>query len=132
MKKVYACDNLLIGKRTDDDAMMQRIWAHCKKARSSGGINAAIPIFWDRKTQRMSDWRGPNGNDKGGDDSEFRRANPRMFGVAPARNRVEGDPVAAEMGVTLPEKDGPQENKTAKNIRDMLISKIRGVPSAPA
>lgn len=87
-EKVNACDNLLIGKRLDEDAVENRIWVHVKKARSSGAIHTKIPIFWHPGTQKMTS----------GDRGLFIEANPRFFGK-PA-DRVEGDPVAREVGHT--------------------------------
>lgn len=125
VRKIQACDNLFIAKRSEEDALNQRIWVHCKKARSSGGINSAIPLFWDRRSQKMSDWRGPQGNDPNGSDEEFRRANPKLFGIQ-SQTKVEADPVAREMGVKSPEAVKPSPaNSFAQDIKARLVNNLK-------
>jgi replicative DNA helicase len=114
-KKTDACDNLFILKRTDEDRINGRTWAHCKKCRSGPGIDSAIPIDWNRESQKMTD----------GDMLEFRRANPRLFGATIPASRVERDPVAAELGVSGPEPIRPTPAQGPRNIAHALINRIK-------
>ena len=114
-KKTDACDNLFIMKRTDEDRINGRTWAHCKKARSGPGIDSAIPIDWNKDSQKMTD----------GSMLEFRRANPRLFGTAIPTNRVEGDALAQEMGVKAPAIQRPTNESSASVIKQSLINRIK-------
>ena len=95
--KINTCDNLIIGKRNEDDTEEERWWAHVAKARSSGAIKTKIPLYWNRKTMRMSD-----GNAK-----LFEESNPKLFNKK--RSEVENndattnsnDPIAKELGVNV-------------------------------
>jgi len=96
--KVHTCDNLIIGKRSDDDIEDERWWAHVGKARSSGATKTKIPFYWNSQTMRMSD----------GDPDKFEDANPKLFGrkrVTDDRpDRIKNDPLAQEQGIDVEEK----------------------------
>ncbi len=69
--KINTSDNLIILKRTAENRQEKLLWLHIKKARSSGGINATIPVHWDDPgTLRQTD----------GDYELFEQANPFLTG----------------------------------------------------
>ena len=116
--KVHTSDNLIIGKRTDEDIEDERWWAHVAKARSSGATKTKIPLHWNSHTMRMTD----------GDPDIFEEANPKLFGrkrVADNRSdRIKNDPLAKEQGIDVEEK--PVETGKGKmavsafaNLRNM-------------
>lgn len=121
--KVNTCDNLIIGKRSDEDREDERWWAHVKKARSSGAVGTKIPLRWDDKTQRMSD--GPY--------ELFEEANPYLFGKKRARatenkSAAMKDPLLKAMGVKVPEatRASSQEESQKKQADRILKQLSRG------
>jgi hypothetical protein len=96
--KVHTCDNLLIGKRSDEDIEDERWWAHVGKARSSGATKTKIPFYWNSQTMRMSD----------GDPDIFEQANPKLFGRKRVTDNtpdlIKNDPLAQEQGIDVEEK----------------------------
>jgi archaellum biogenesis ATPase FlaH len=99
--KISTCDNLIIGKRGEDDIEDERWWAHVQKARSSGANKTKIPLHWDSHTMRMRD----------GDLDKFKEANPKLFGFrrptetnSNTPDLIKNDPLAQELGVTMAEK----------------------------
>ena len=111
--KVSTCDNLIIGKRNEDDIEDERWWAHVAKARSSGATKAKIPLYWNSQTMRMSD----------GDRDLFEEANPKLFGrkkgveektTKVVSERVKNDPLAQEQGIDMKQKE---EEETGKGRR---------------
>jgi hypothetical protein len=117
--KISTCDNLIIGKRNEDDTEDERWWAHIAKARSSGANKTKIPLHWDSQTMRMGD-----------DDIEkFKEANPKLFGFkhSPSKKsdtseRIKNDPIAQELGVELAEK--PAESGSGIKVVETL-TKLR-------
>lgn len=112
--KVSTCDNLIIGKRNEDDIEDERWWAHVAKARSSGATKAKIPLYWNSMTMRMSD----------GDRDLFEEANPKLFGrkkmdqktsASGVSDRVKNDPLAQEQGVNVATKEMEKTGKDRQN-----------------
>ena len=109
--KISTCDNLIIGKRSEDDIEDERWWAHVQKARSSGANKTKIPLHWDSHTMRMRD----------GDLDKFKEANPKLFGFRrPTETKsktpdlIKNDPLAQEQGIDLVEK--PAETGVSKQV----------------
>jgi hypothetical protein len=120
--KVNTADNLFILKRTDENRAEQLLWIHIKKARSSGGINAQIPIHWDDPgTLRQSD----------GDIDLFEEANPFLAGkktkdviesADEERSALANDAIFNESALQ-PAKRGSKKSKVverAENTADSL------------
>ena len=109
--KISTCDNLIIGKRSEDDIEDERWWAHVQKARSSGANKTKIPLHWDSHTMRMRD----------GDLDKFKDANPKLFGFrrptetkSNAPDLIKNDPLAKEQGIDMVEK--PPETGVSKKV----------------
>ena len=112
--KISTCDNLIIGKRSEEDKEDERWWAHFAKARSSGATNAKVPLHWNAHTQRMVD----------GDLEDFKEANPFLF----------SSKVDKIIGTTKKKKaDEPDSEKAtstgkvekAKDVRDRLYRGLK-------
>lgn len=124
--KISTCDNLIIGKRSEDDIEDERWWAHVQKARSSGANKAKVPLKWNSHTMRMTD----------GERERFEEANPRLFSykrlvTSIKKNEspelIKNDPLAQEMGVEMTEK--PAESGTGMKVADTL-SRLRSITHA--
>ena len=125
--KVNTSDNLIILKRTDENRGEQLLWLHIKKARSSGGINAQIPVHWDDPgTLRQSD----------GDYDLFEEANPFLAGkkTKDAATSVDeesiltNDAIFNESALQTPKRGGAKKServKQAKSTADNLRSAIQ-------
>ena len=123
--KVSTCDNLIIGKRNEDDIEDERWWAHVSKARSSGATKTKIPLYWNSKTMRMQD----------GDPDLFEDSNPKLFNRKRATDaaseekgkvseKIKNDPLAQEQGATLKF----EEPATGEEMRVVdTLSKLRGL-----
>ncbi len=123
--KVHTCDNLIILKRSEDDRQEKRVWAHFKKARSSGGVNTQVPMYWDDPgTLNMSD----------GDRFLFEKANPILFQDIKqtkenGSNKINSDPLVreSEEDIVLTAKPSSKKEKKASDtltsLRDRLKSK---------
>ena len=124
--KVNTSDNLFILKRTDENREEQLLWIHIKKARSSGGINAQIPIHWDDPgTLRQSD----------GDYALFEEANPFLAGkrtkdaIQSADEEISvltNDAIFNESALQPSKRGGkkPQQVKKAESTADNLRKAI--------
>lgn len=117
--KISTCDNLIIGKRNEDDIEDERWWAHVEKARSSGANKTKIPLHWHPHTMRMTD----------GNLDTFQEANPKLFGRKHAEanrsstpDKIKNDPIAKELGVEMAEEKlesgaGKQAVEAFKRLR---------------
>jgi len=120
--KINTCDNLIIGKRSEDDHEDERWWAHVAKARSSGATKAKVPLHWDSRTQRMSD----------GDRDLFEKSNPKIFGfkrpAEESRGRVnesvKNDPIVKELGIQVKEEE--EKSGSSKNAVE-AFAKLRSL-----
>lgn len=120
--KINTCDNLIIGKRSEEDKEDERWWGHIAKARSSGGTKAKVPLHWNKDTQRMSD----------GDRDLFEEANPFLFGRKRSEvdkedttsDRISKDPLLR--GTKLPKKESkPTGRETSgKQTLDRLAKQF--------
>ena len=120
--KISTCDNLIIGKRNEDDTEDERWWGHVAKARSSGATKTKIPLHWNSKTMRMQD----------GDPDLFEEANPKLFNRKRSKEgeslmgseRIKNDPLAQEQGVEFEVK----KEDTGKRVRVVdTLSRLRGI-----
>ncbi len=110
--KVWTCDNLLIGKRSEEDKEDERWWAHIEKNRDGAGTKRKVPFRWDSETQRMTD----------GDMDKFQEANPTMFGRKRAKQqdnttseRVTKDALVREQGgVDIPSTKDKESGRSEK------------------
>ena len=126
--KINTADNLIILKRTDENRAEKLLWLHIKKARSSGGNNAQIPVHWDDPgTLRQRD----------GDYDLFEQANPFLAGkqttdaVASAdeeKSVLSNDALWKESALkadTKTSKKKSQKETNASRIADSLRSTIK-------
>lgn len=124
--KVWTCDNLLIGKRSEEDKEDERWWAHIEKNRDGAGTKRKVPFRWDCETQRMTD----------GDMDKFQEANPTMFGRARAKQsdnttseRVTKDALVQEQGGVDTSKAKDNESGRSDKAVDTL-NKLRQMQGA--
>ncbi len=121
--KVSTCDNLIIGKRNEDDIEDERWWGHVAKARSSGATKTKIPLHWHPQTMRMQD----------GDPDLFEESNPKLFNrkrgdkeadSSKVSEKIANDPLAKEQGATLKYNEPP----SGKEMRVVdTLAKLRGM-----
>ena len=119
--KVSTCDNLIIGKRGEDDIEDERWWGHIAKARSSGATKTKIPLHWHSRTMRMRD----------GDPDLFEETNPKLFNRkrGPKQDdkvpeRIASDPLVKESGIEVKMKE--QQTGQSKRVVD-TFAKLRGL-----
>ena len=124
--KINTCDNLIIGKRSDEDKENETWWAHIEKNRDGAGTKRKVPLLWNSQTQKMTN----------GDRDLFEESCPDLFGhkrqpkskeADAATDRVRNDPLVKEMGVEVPEAKERvvgKENK-ARSIKDRLNRQYR-------
>ena len=117
-------DNLFMLRRNDEEKEQQRSWVIIRKARSSGGDGAKIPLFWNGRTQRMGD----------GDHDLFVKENPQIFGEQSKKlreqeekknDKISNDAVAQALGV--PDKKPTTDSKKKKealSVRENLKRKL--------
>jgi KaiC/GvpD/RAD55 family RecA-like ATPase len=119
--KINTCDNLIIGKRNEDDKEDSRWWAHVAKTRSSGAMNTKIPLHWHPKTMRMSD----------GDRAIYEENNPRLFNrkrvmsnSSSTPDKVMNDPLVKEQGAVMNKTE--EISGRGKKVIDRM-SRLRGL-----
>lgn len=122
--KVNTCDNLLMLRRNEEEKEEGIFWVIIRKARSSVGNDAKIPMKWHSRTQRMSD----------GDNDIFIRENPFLFGKLSKdvkkdqgiSKAIANDAIAKEAGVTVTkEQEATGKQKNASDIRTRIGDTFR-------
>lgn len=99
--KINAADFLVIAKRDEDESLISHIIFHIKKTRSSGALNARVPVYWDPHSQRQTT--------REEDRELFEECNPKIFGKKEI-SRVKNDPLVKEavrMGAIEPAGNNP-------------------------